>query len=127
MPVFKNFADLEILRGIKAFLRIEVGITRGALPPADVDSMRAQLTERDEKIQQMQRWLKGKDKRLGHLRRETKELSASRGGAAAVPIFFILGRQKSGTTWLMRLLNRHPEILCRGEGKFFGRNAATCE
>jgi hypothetical protein len=38
-------------------------------------------------------------------------------------LFFIVGRAKSGTSWLMRLLNAHPEILCRGEGKFFGKNS----
>ncbi|HEX2729492.1 MAG TPA: sulfotransferase [Rubrobacteraceae bacterium] len=39
----------------------------------------------------------------------------------APPTFFIVGRAKSGTSWLMRILNSHPDILCRGEGKFFGR------
>lgn len=33
-------------------------------------------------------------------------------------IFFIAGAQKSGTTWLQRLLDAHPEILCSGEGHF---------
>lgn len=37
------------------------------------------------------------------------------------PIFFLLGFAKSGTSWLTRTLNSHPEILCRGEGIFFGR------
>ncbi|QIN84217.1 hypothetical protein GBA63_17325 [Rubrobacter tropicus] len=35
-------------------------------------------------------------------------------------MFFVVGYQKSGTTWLMRMLDAHPEILCRGEGRFFG-------
>ena len=35
-------------------------------------------------------------------------------------IFFLVGRGKSGTTWLMNLLDSHPEILCGGEGRFFG-------
>ncbi len=34
--------------------------------------------------------------------------------------FFLVGRGKSGTSWLMRTLDEHPEILCRGEGRFFG-------
>ncbi len=38
------------------------------------------------------------------------------------PIFFIVGNQKSGTTWLMTMLDAHPEILCQGEGRPFGRN-----
>jgi len=37
-------------------------------------------------------------------------------------VFFIVGHQKSGTTWLMKMLDAHPEILCRGEGRPFGRN-----
>ena len=38
------------------------------------------------------------------------------------PIFFVVGYQKSGTTWLMKLLDSHPEVVCRGEGRPFGRN-----
>lgn len=38
------------------------------------------------------------------------------------PVFFVTGMSRSGTTWLMRLLNAHPEILCKGEGRFFGEN-----
>jgi hypothetical protein len=40
----------------------------------------------------------------------------------APSVFFIVGRAKSGTTWLMRTLDAHPEITCRGEGRFFGRD-----
>jgi len=37
-----------------------------------------------------------------------------------VPIFFVVGQQRSGTNWVMRTLNAHPELLCKGEGRFFG-------
>ncbi len=37
-------------------------------------------------------------------------------------MFFILGRGRSGTTWLRTLLNSHPEIMCWGEGRFFERS-----
>ncbi len=36
------------------------------------------------------------------------------------PIFFVVGHAKSGTSWLMNLLDAHPAILCRGEGRFLG-------
>jgi len=36
--------------------------------------------------------------------------------------FFLVGRAKSGTTWLMRTLDAHPEVACRGEGRFVGRD-----
>lgn len=35
--------------------------------------------------------------------------------------FFALGHGRSGTTWLERTLNTHPEVLCLGSGMFFGR------
>lgn len=40
----------------------------------------------------------------------------------STPIFFLVGYQKSGTTWLMKMLDSHPEILCQGEGRPFGRD-----
>ncbi len=33
-------------------------------------------------------------------------------------IFFIVGCQKSGTTWIQRMLDGHPDIRCHGEGYF---------
>jgi len=35
------------------------------------------------------------------------------------PVFFVTGLGKSGTSWLMRTLDGHPEVLCKGEGRFF--------
>ena len=46
--------------------------------------------------------------------------SIAAGAGTETPVFFVVGQQKSGTTWLMRMLDAHPEILCRGEGRFFG-------
>jgi hypothetical protein len=37
---------------------------------------------------------------------------------ASLNVFFIVGCQKSGTTWLARLLDGHPEAACRGEAHF---------
>lgn len=34
---------------------------------------------------------------------------------------FVVGAPKSGTTWLQRLLDAHPEIVCSGEGHFLTR------
>ena len=33
-------------------------------------------------------------------------------------LFFIMGARKSGTTWLQKLVDQHPNLLCRGEGIF---------
>ena len=34
------------------------------------------------------------------------------------PYFFVLGLPKSGTTWVQKALDAHPQLVCRGEGKF---------
>jgi hypothetical protein len=33
-------------------------------------------------------------------------------------VFFVVGCQKSGTTWLQKLLDAHPAVCCGGEGHF---------
>ena len=43
------------------------------------------------------------------------------GASAAVSereVFFVMGCQKSGTTWVQQLLSGHPRVCCRGEGHF---------
>lgn len=36
-------------------------------------------------------------------------------------VFFVCGAPKSGTTWLQRILDAHPEVCCSGEGHFIQR------
>ena len=38
--------------------------------------------------------------------------------------FFVCGAPKSGTTWLQRVLDAHPQIQCSGEGHFIERFSA---
>ncbi|UUX51454.1 sulfotransferase [Nisaea acidiphila] len=35
-----------------------------------------------------------------------------------LPVFFVGGLPRSGTTWMQQLLNAHPELLCLGESRF---------
>ena len=127
MPVFRNRTVLEVAKGIKAFLNLEVGLTRGAMPRSQP------LNQRAEQPRQPSKQVTNKDKKLAELRKELVSLRAELDQAknaarspsssdGSTPMFFLIGRSKSGTSWLMRLLNNHPEILCRGEGKFFGKD-----
>lgn len=95
-----------VLEGVRASLGAAVG------------SLRSRASRRTR------RQIAVKDAEITALR---KELARTRGdgggpGAEGTPVFFVVGQQKSGTTWLMRMLDSHPEILCRGEGRFFGRD-----
>jgi hypothetical protein len=71
--------------------------------------------------------LKNKNREISNLKKDLARAQAgSPAGPAAEgipnPVFFVVGYQKSGTTWLMKMLDAHPEILCQGEGRPFGRN-----
>ncbi len=44
----------------------------------------------------------------------------SPGGIESKTRFFVVGEMRSGTSWLQRTLNTHPEVFCKGEGSFFG-------
>lgn len=35
-----------------------------------------------------------------------------------MPVFFVAGLPRSGTTWLQQMLNAHPQVLCLGESHF---------
>jgi glycosyltransferase involved in cell wall biosynthesis len=41
--------------------------------------------------------------------------------------FFAVGHGRSGTTWLERILNSHPEVLCKGSAMFFGKKRSLYE
>jgi hypothetical protein len=71
--------------------------------------------------------IKRRDREIAALRAELdrmrEALALADSADRPLPVFFIVGFAKSGTSWLTRILNAHPEVLCRGEGIFFGRGA----
>ncbi|MGH3145553.1 MAG: sulfotransferase [Rubrobacter sp.] len=84
------------------------------------------LAEKNRRLKSLRKRLEEKDRELAE---SQAKLAQARSAAymqdlsyESAPVFFVIGRAKSGTSWLMRLLNAHPEILCRGEGRFFGRD-----
>jgi glycosyltransferase involved in cell wall biosynthesis len=60
-------------------------------------------------------------------RLEVRQSGNVRAGMEQKIRFFLVGEMRSGTSWLSRTLNTHPEVFCRGEGSFFGRDQATEE
>ncbi len=92
-----------MLRGARKAL----GAARKAARSRMARSDRRQVALKDAEIAALRR-------KLALARGETPEPAASH-----APAFFVVGYQKSGTTWLMHMLDAHPEILCKGEGRFF--------
>jgi hypothetical protein len=76
----------------------------------------AQIVRQERQIERLQQRLSN-EKHLD-AQRKSPETKVPEAGT---PVFFVVGEHKSGTGWLQKMLNFHPEILCKGEGSFFGR------
>jgi len=116
VSIFKNRTASEITRKIKTFLNLDAGLVSRVTSDK---STRQQVASKDGEVAELRR-------EVAELRRKrTRARGAARlpdPSAESTPIFFVVGYQKSGTTWLMKMLDSHPEILCQGEGRPFGRN-----
>ena len=86
-----------------------------------------QIKEKNGRLKRLRQQLEKKDQELSRLQAELARVGggeyAPAMSDAGMPVFFIVGFAKSGTSWLRRTLDFHPEILCKGEGIFFGRGA----
>ncbi len=124
MPTFMNRVVLRLKRSIRRSVHVRMEKTglgsainsRRKLRPGLRTALRKLLRIANGQIA-------NRDEELVRLRAElAREQAAARlrGSEESTPMFFVVGMAKSGTTWLMRLLDAHPEILCKGEGRFFG-------
>src|ERR687897_57562 len=97
MPVLKKKMTLRLGRNTSLFIDLETGVTglEGLTRAA------ARLPRGAGKVPSARR----------------KPARRERGSNN--PVFFVTGVGKSGTSWLMRTLDGHPDILCKGEGRFF--------
>jgi len=101
---------------------------------AEVEALREEASERAAELEQattklaeVGRRLESRTEALGDTRRQLGEVrerlrtAQDRLARSDPKVFYVVGHAKSGTTWLMRLLDHHPEIMCKGEGRIFGR------
>lgn len=70
MPIFRTHMAFEIRQGIKAFLNLEGGVTRGAVPgPKRQDTQRSETASKQ--IAELRRMLESKDREIARLRQST--------------------------------------------------------
>lgn len=140
MPILKiKDLGLGLVRDARTFLRAGVAAVRrptGAAEhqrdlQANVEAQASQIAHLRERQRRLRERLDLKNEQVAKLQKRlgsgTDFSPEARGGggsppSAKAPMFFMVGRGRSGTTWLMRLLDAHPEIACKGEGYFFDRN-----
>src|SRR5918992_1938686 len=110
MPVLKKKMTLRLRRNTSLFIDLETGVT-------GIEGVARGLGSRLGRVPALTRAaarLPASAIRVPSARR--KPARRERGNT---PVFFVTGVGKSGTSWLMRTLDGHPEILCKGEGRFF--------
>jgi hypothetical protein len=84
----------------------------------ELDEARARIARQDRRIKRLQERLSSKK-----LAENGRRSPAKEGSDARTPAFFVVGQAKSGTGWLKKMLDSHPEVMCKGEGRFFGRDS----
>ena len=100
MPLFKQHVVVEIARGVKAFLNLEAGVTRGAAPgPPQADQSR--------ELEQAHQELANKERELTELRARLVRSGTGTGDGGVRPenMVWIFGDGRSGSTWLMNMVS----------------------
>jgi hypothetical protein len=117
LPILKKKMTLRLGRYTSLFIDLETGLTglEGAARGlrSRLGKVRARLRKGAARVE-LARPSAGEQVLRGGSRSRRKPVLGSE-----TPVFFVTGLGKSGTSWLMRTLDAHPEILCKGEGRFF--------
>lgn len=97
MPILRNRTILNVARGIKAFLNVEAGVTRGEAPENDqVQYVREQLRRTQEQL----------EKRNLQLARLRANPDVKGGGTVEVEnIIWMFGMARTGSTWLAEMMD----------------------
>jgi hypothetical protein len=111
MPMYKQDVIFEVARDVKAFLKLEAGLTRGELPGAGTDghSWDPKQARMQEQLEQTKRQLAEREKQITRLQGK----AAERGKHETLNpenIVWIFGTARTGSTWLGRMmadLKRH--------------------
>lgn len=108
MPVFRSTSVFEVAKGVKAFLSLETGLTRGRVPKlGDPERLQVQLKQTQGQLehtrQRLRKRLREKDRRLAQLERRSNTAKGS--GINPENIVWIFGTARTGSTWLGSMLS----------------------
>lgn len=112
MPVFKKRVILEMKKGLKAFIRLDMGLTRGRveLPEWELEQAQEVIRVKTKQLERLKKRLANTDQKLQYTRRRLLNGGQETGGNFPLPTFLIIGAQKSGTVWLNTNLGMHPDV-----------------
>lgn len=140
MPRYETRVVFEMMRGIKAFLSLETGVTRGAVQSFSQDSAHARklaqaqqrLSEKNTSLREARRLAATKDRELAQLKRD---LAAADGHIKAENLIWIFGTARTGSTWLGAMLGelenyaewREPFVGALFGSFYYGTYSRACD
>jgi hypothetical protein len=111
VPVFENRSVLEIARGIKAFLNVEVGVIRNPTqePGSSPDAPKAlgasgRTSSQVRRFERAGQRMVKKGRALGIRARRWLQVGAEGGSIRPENIVWIYGAGRTGSTWLSRMM-----------------------
>src|SRR5215218_10194097 len=120
MPVFNSRTVIELAWGMKAFLNLEAGLTRGELPPRDQNASGPPAAQTGELARVRER-LEEREQEIAGLK---QRLAAPRaGGVDPGNVVWIFCSNRSGSTWLSSMMGEIEDHEVWNEplvGKLFG-------
>ena len=117
MPTYRLSKTVSLMRGARAFLRLEAGVTRGSAPD-DTQRTRAKKHKaarpdtENKRQQPSQKQGRGRPKVRTSARGKSKTTRKAEGPTetGSLPDFLILGAEKGGTSTFYWTLCRHPRV-----------------
>jgi hypothetical protein len=125
LPIFGLSKTVGVGRGIKIFLNLQGGATRGAVPnPWHRRNPSKTSNEKDRQIYRLRKKVKEKNENLFQLRNELKAtnelaedvhdapsaLQTTGERVGALPDFVVIGAMRGGTSRFYGLLIKHPHV-----------------
>ena len=100
MPVFNSRTVIELARGMRAFLNLEAGLTRGEIParaPGVEEPPASELARVRTRLEEKEREIAGLEQRLA-------ARSSRAGGVDPENVVWIFCSNRSGSTWLSSMM-----------------------
>jgi hypothetical protein len=103
MPVFDSRTVIELARGIRAFLKLEAGLTRGEIPPRDPD-VSGQPASHAGELARVRMRLEEKEREIAGLKQRLAAPAPRAGGLNPENVVWIFCSNRSGSTWLSSMM-----------------------
>ena len=100
MPVFNSRTVIELARGIRAFLNLEAGLTRGEILQGDPDVSGQSASE----LARARMRLEEKEREIAGLKQRLAAPAPRAGGVNPENVVWIFCSNRSGSTWLSSMM-----------------------